>query len=252
MYSIRLEKVTFIRNNRKILNDISVSFPSGKTSSIIGPSGCGKSTLLKVAAGLIPPTSGKVYVDGKNLLTLNKKDLTDFRKHSGFIFQDAALWANKSVYENLDLPLRVNSPEIKVTNREMRILKILKDTGYTDSIHLRPAQLSNGERKMVSFARALVTGPNLVYMDNPVILVDPGASEKMQKLLLELHQSDKTILANFASIRITKQLTNFAVVMKEGKVLTTGTLGELEKSNNEEVRTTLEAIIPFDTKENLN
>ncbi len=246
MHTVQLEHVTFIRNNRKILNDITITFPAGKTSVIIGPSGCGKSTLLKVAAGLFPPTSGKVLIDGQNLLTMSKKQLQEFRLESSFVFQDAALWANKSVYENLSLPLQIHNPDMTRDERDRNILSILKEVGYTDSIHLRPAQLSNGERKMVSLARALVTTPHLIYLDNPLILVDPSVLAKMQKLIIAMYKNRETVIANFSSISLTKRLTDFAAVMKDGKVIFTGTMSDVLTCKEAEAVKIIEDIITRD------
>ncbi len=246
MHTIQLEHVTFIRNNRKILNDISLEFPPGKTSVIIGPSGCGKSTILKVAAGLIPPTSGKVLIDGENLRGQSRRKLHDFRMQSSFVFQDAALWANQSVYENINLSLQVHFPLLNNDKKDTMILSILEKVGYTDSIHLRPAQLSNGERKMVSLARALVTVPTLIYLDNPLILVDPAVLAKMQKLIVNLHSGKETILANFSNISLTKRLADFAVVMKDGKVIYSAGMENILQSKNSTVREILEDVLLMD------
>ncbi len=243
MINIKLENVTFIRNNRKIIDDVSLEFPSGKTSVIIGPSGCGKSTLLKIAAGLIPPTTGKVYVDGENLLTMNRKELLDFRKKSGFVFQDAALWANKSVYENMILPLQVHFPEMETDEKDQKIRSMLKAVGYTDSLLLRPAQLSNGERKMVSLARALVISPILLYMDTPLTLVDPSVSAKMERLILDLHSSDYTVISNFANPSLTKRISDFTIVMKDGRVISTGTIKQISETGDREVSDTVSAVL---------
>ncbi len=243
MISIKLENVTFIRNNRKIIDNISLEFPPGETSVIIGPSGCGKSTLLKITAGLIPPTSGKVYVDGVNLLAMNRTELLDFRKKSGFVFQDAALWANKSVYENMILPLQVHFPEMDADEKDKKIRSMLKAVGYTDSLLLRPAQLSNGERKMVSLARALVISPVLLYMDTPLSLVDPSVSAKMERLILDLHSSDNTIISNFTDPSLTKRISDFAAVMKDGRVISTGTIAEITDNKDSETRDTVSAVL---------
>lgn len=243
MVNIKLENVTFIRNNRRILDDVTLEFPAGKTSVVIGPSGCGKSTLLKIAAGLIPPSSGKVYVNGVNLLTMTKKQLLAFRKRSGFVFQDAALWANKSVYDNMSLPLQVHYPDMEADEKDNRIREMLNAVGYTDSILLRPAQLSNGERKMVSLARALVISPSLLYMDTPLTLVDPSVSAKMQRLILNLHTSDSTIIANFSDPALTKQISDFTVVMKDGRVISTGTIAEISSNKDKEISDTVSAVL---------
>ncbi len=246
MHTVQLEHVTFIRNNRRILDDVTITFPPGKTSVVIGPSGCGKSTLLKVSAGLFPPTSGKVTVDGHNLLTLNKRQLKNFRRESSFVFQDAALWANKSVYDNVHLPLQIHFPQLSKNEMDTKILGILKEVGYTDSINLRPAQLSNGERKMVSLARALVTSPDLIYMDNPLILVDPSVLAKMRKLIVTLHDRKETVIANFSSVALTKQLTDFAAVMKDGKIIFSGSMEEVLACRKADAAEVIENIITRD------
>ena len=243
MINIKLENVTFIRNNRRILDNVTLEFPAGKTSVVIGPSGCGKSTLLKIAAGLIPPSRGKVYVNGDNLLTMTKKQLLSFRKRSGFVFQDAALWANKSVYDNMSLPLQVHFPDMKAEEKDRKIRDMLDAVGYTDSILLRPAQLSNGERKMVSLARALVISPSLLYMDTPLTLVDPSVSAKMQRLILALHKSDNTIISNFSDPALTKRISDFTVVMKDGKVISTGTIEEITNNRDTDINTTVNAVL---------
>ncbi len=243
MHNIKLENVTFIRNNRKILNDITIDFPAGKTSVIIGPSGCGKSTLLKIAAGLFPPTSGKVYVNGENLLAMSKSRLLEFRKQSGFVFQDAALWANKSVYDNMALPLQVHFPEMGDAERDRKIRAMLGSVGYSDSLQLRPAQLSNGERKMVSLARAMVISPSLLYLDNPLILVDPAVLSKMQRLLLDMHKTNSTILGNFSDTSLTKKISDFVAVMKDGKILCRGTLEHITENPDPEVAEVVKAVL---------
>ncbi len=246
MHTVTLKEVTFIRNNRKILNNITLEFPSGKTSVIIGLSGCGKSTLLKVAAGLFPPTSGTVLINGTNLLDMSRQQLKKFRMESSFVFQDAALWANKSVYENISLPLQVHYPDMSTDERNRKILSILKEVGYTDSITLLPAQLSNGERKMISLARALATSPSLIFLDNPLILVDPSVAAKMQKFIVTLHENRKTVIANFSSITLTKRLADYAAVMKDGKVIFSGKMEEVLACRNPEAMEIIEDIITKD------
>ncbi len=232
MYDIYLKEITLIKNERKILADVDAHFPKGKTSVIIGPSGCGKSTILKVAAALIPIDSGKILVDDKNLKKMSPLKLLEFRKNSSFVFQDAALWANKSVYQNMSLPLKLHFPEMNNKTHDDRIMEILDLVGYTDSIHLRPAALSNGERKMVSLARALITSPGLIYMDNPLVLVDPSVAKKMRKLIQDLHDTEATIIANFSSPDLINEIADYLTIMKDGKLIETGTAESVRNSTN--------------------
>ncbi len=232
MYDVYLKDITLIKNQRKILSHINAHFPKSKTSVIIGPSGCGKSTLLKVAAALIPVDSGKILVNDKDLVKMKPKELLEFRKKSSFVFQDAALWANQSVYQNMSLPLRLHFPDPGSKKHQKKIIEMLNLVGYTDSIHLRPAELSNGERKMISLGRALITSPELLYLDNPFVLVDPSVAKKMESLIMDLLNQNKTIIANFSSSSLIHKIADFLFVMKDGKLIESGTKEQILNSKN--------------------
>jgi len=232
MYDIFLKDITLIKNGRKILDDINAHFPKGKTTVVIGPSGCGKSTLLKVAASLIPVDYGKIFVNDKNLRKMHSPELLEFRKNSSFVFQDAALWANQTVYQNMSLPLRLHFPEMGKKLQDDKIMDMLDLVGYSDSINLIPAALSNGERKMVSLARALITSPGLIYLDNPLVLVDPSVAKRMTKLILDLHNTEATIVANFSSPLLVNKMADYLYVMKSGKLVETGIKESVFNSKN--------------------
>ncbi|MCF6335800.1 MAG: ATP-binding cassette domain-containing protein [Spirochaetales bacterium] len=243
MYDIQLQNITLIKNGRKLLDDVEIHFPKGKTTVIIGPSGCGKSTLLKVTAGLIPIDSGEIIINNLNLAKMNSSELMHFRKESSFVFQDAALWSNQSVFQNISLPLSVHFPELDDKTQTKRINEILELVGYTASIHLRPAQLSNGERKMVSLARALIISPSLLYMDNPLVLVDPSVAKKMERLIDDLHKSETTIIANFSSVKLINSIADYLVIMKDGKLVETGTMESIRNSSIPDTRFILNSLL---------
>ena len=243
MYDIYLKDITLIKNERKILADVDAHFPKGKTSVVIGPSGCGKSTILKVAAALIPIDSGNILVNDENLKKMSRTRLLEFRKYSSFVFQDAALWANKSVYHNMSLPLKLHFPEMDNKTHDDKIKEMLEMVGYTDSIHLIPAALSNGERKMVSLARALITSPGLIYMDNPLVLVDPSVAKKMKKLILDLHKTEATIIANFSSPDLINEIADYLIVLKDGKLVETGTVESVRNSTNPDTSSIIDSLL---------
>ena len=165
--AVKLENVNAVRDEVRILTDINVEFYHQKTTVIIGPSGCGKSSILKIAAGIVPPEGGNVYIDGKNVLKIPDRELVGLRKSHGFVFQDAALWANKTVAQNLSLPLQFHFQHISDKEIQRRVTETLRRTGYQDEEALKPDQLSAGERKMVSFARAIITEPQLIFFRRP-------------------------------------------------------------------------------------
>ena len=110
---ISLEDVTVHLGGRDVLRQVTLSLPAGRSTVIMGRSGSGKSTLLKTAAGLIPPDSGRVFFEGKDMSLLSEGGMRELRKRSGFVFQDGALWENKTLMENLALPLQVHFPELR-------------------------------------------------------------------------------------------------------------------------------------------
>ena len=243
MYDVYLKDITLIKNQRRILSNIDVHFPKGKTSIIIGPSGCGKSTVLKVAAGLIPADFGKILVNDKNLIKMKSQELLEFRKKSSFVFQDAALWANQSVYQNMSLPLRLHFPGLGTKKHDKKIIEMLNLVGYTDSIQLRPAELSNGERKMISLGRALITSPELIYLDNPFALVDPSVAKKMKSLIMDLHKKERTIIANFSSASLIHKIADFLFILKDGELIETGTKEQILNSKNSTTNSIINSLL---------
>ncbi|MGD0724725.1 MAG: ATP-binding cassette domain-containing protein, partial [Spirochaetia bacterium] len=114
--AISLVDVRLTLGGYEALRGINVAFPQGTSTVIMGPSGCGKSTLLKVAAGLIPPDTGKVLLRGQDIFLLSERGIRELRKSNGFVFQDGALWENKTLFENLALPLEVHFPGLSRTD----------------------------------------------------------------------------------------------------------------------------------------
>ncbi len=141
---IELRDVTVRLGGRDVLRDVNLSILAGRSTVIMGPSGAGKSTLLKTAAGLIPPDSGKVLYRGKDMLSLSENGMLELRKASGFIFQDGALWENKTLMENLALPLEVHFPQLRQPEIERRVVRALERGGLVESAARRPAGLSGG------------------------------------------------------------------------------------------------------------
>ncbi|HYW84466.1 MAG TPA: ATP-binding cassette domain-containing protein, partial [Spirochaetia bacterium] len=183
---IRLQDVTVHLGDREILRDVSLSFLPGRSTVIMGPSGSGKSTLLKTVAGLIPPDSGRVFFRGKDMLQLSESGMKELRKSSGFIFQDGALWENKTLMENLALPLQVHFPELSHEEVQRRVVRALERGGLVESAHRRPAGLSGGEKKTASVLRALITEPALLFMDEPTLSIDHTMEEKVSQMIADV------------------------------------------------------------------
>ncbi len=242
-FAARLEELSIQYDRFPVLEDVTVDFPAGKTTVIIGPSGCGKSTLMKATAGLIPPNRGYVELLGYDLSRIGDRDLRALRRRNGFVFQDAALWQNLNVSQNLALPIEHHNPGLSSDEVGRRIEPLLDDIGFVGQRELRPSQLSAGERKIVSFARAIVSDPDILFLDEPTTFVDTEVSERMLRKMKTIRERGKTMLLVTHNPEITSQLADYVLVLKRGRVLLFDTLQEVVHSASSEVRAILSDVL---------
>lgn len=240
---IQIKNVLVSSENTAVLNQVNASFPEGKSTVIMGPSGCGKSTLLKVAAGITVPDSGRVYLQGKNLFRLSEKQLLRFRGKNGFVFQDAALWANKTIQENLALPLQFHQRELSRHAIDQRINILLEKTGLVDTLTLRPAQLSAGEQKVISFLRAVVLDPSTLFIDDIIPSIDHIMVERIMAMIRERKQQGCTIIAVTHDARLTSLIADHLVIMNRGRVVESGPFDSVRRSDNHEVISILTEVL---------
>lgn len=240
---IELKDVNVLSGDFPILMNISLKIPAYQCTIIMGPSGCGKSTLLKILAGITIPDSGAVLIEGMDYYSLSEKQTLLFKKKNGFVFQDSALWANKNVFENLSLPLRFHYPELTLKQVEQKVKRALNFINLTDSMYLRPAQLSIGERKMVSFIRAIITEPSIVYMDEPTLSVDNEMKGKLLGMVKKLKESKSTIIAVIHDSSITSMIADNLIILKNGIILAQGPFQKIINSKNEEIKNILEEVV---------
>jgi phospholipid/cholesterol/gamma-HCH transport system ATP-binding protein len=170
-----------------ILTGLTFSVAARETKVLIGESGTGKSLALKLAAGLLQPDSGSVHVLGRDLGHLSEKELLDFRRQIGFVFQEGALFDSLSVADNVAYRLReerVDEEEI-----EQRVQESLRFVEMEDTGDKLPSELSGGMRRRVSIARALVSRPPVVLYDSPTAGLDPVTSQTIITLILRLRDT---------------------------------------------------------------
>jgi phospholipid/cholesterol/gamma-HCH transport system ATP-binding protein len=241
--SVTLEDVRVTLGGYAALRGVSVDFSAGQSTVIVGPSGCGKSTLLKTAAGIIPPDSGRVLVDGRDLFQLSDRSMLELRRHGGFVFQDGALWENMTVAENLSLPLRVHFPGLTQTEVTRRVIRTLERAGMEESATERPAALSGGEKKIASFLRALIVEPSLLYLDEPTLSIDHAMAERINQMIRDLKARGCTIIAVTHDASLTTTLADNLVVMDAGQVIERGTFDVVKRTRNPRARSILSEII---------
>jgi phospholipid/cholesterol/gamma-HCH transport system ATP-binding protein len=241
--AIHLRDVTVIRDEVTILKGITLSIPRGKTTVFMGPSGCGKSILLKVAAGIFPPEAGEVLIDGRDIRRIPDRELSALRKSHGFVFQDAALWANKSVYQNLSLPLEFHGRDYDRGEIDRRIAEVIRRVAYTDSDKLRPAQLSSGERKIVGFGRAIINDPELLFLDDPTGSVDHTSGSKLLRVIKDLKAEGRTLLIATHDPELTGQVADYLVIMTGGTILESGPFESVVHSPDRRVAEILSEVL---------
>lgn len=191
---IELRNVTVELGGRPVLRDVGLDLTPGTLTAAVGRSGCGTSVLLKTAAGLAAPTRGAVLYDGRDHATLDEGERPRLQTRTGFMFQDAALWANMSLAANLDLPLQAKFPQLERDARRRLVDEALARTGFDRDLTRRPVELPLGEQKFVSFLRAVIPGPEALFLDEPLAGLDSRWAEVLLAWLAELRADGTTLL----------------------------------------------------------
>ncbi len=197
------------------LKGISLEFPKGELTAIVGPSGSGKSTLMHILAGLDSPTSGKVWINGKEITGLGDKDLTQLRRDQlGFIFQFFNLVPVLNAEENVALPVRVAGDKAD----KKWLDGLIETVGLTDRREHRPSELSGGQQQRVAIARALVTKPAVVFADEPTGNLDSRSGADVLKLLRKsVDEFDQTVVMVTHDPRIATYVDR-VIVLADGQV----------------------------------
>lgn len=165
-----------------VLQNLSVNLYPGELSLISGPSGCGKSTLLSLLSGLLTPDSGKAFALGQDLSSMSTRELERFRlAHTGFVFQGFNLFPALTALEQVQLPLGYMGLKSAETRR--RAQQVLDEVGLSHRMHMRPAQLSGGEKQRVAIARAMAKEPQLLFADEPTSALDAESGQRVIDIL---------------------------------------------------------------------
>ncbi|MBK7149420.1 MAG: ABC transporter ATP-binding protein [Bacteroidetes bacterium] len=202
----------------EVLKDVSLTVAKGEIVSLVGPSGAGKSSLLHILGTLDKPDSGRVEIDGKNLLKMNEKQLADFRNRSiGFIFQFHHLLPEFTALENICVPAYIQGQSKK--QAEAKAGKLLDLLKLSSRAHHKPSEMSGGEQQRVAVARALINDPLLVMADEPSGNLDTNNARDLHQLFFELRD---TFQQTFVIVTHNEELAAMAdrkVMMKDGRIV---------------------------------
>lgn len=205
----------------KALEDVSITINDGDIFGIIGLSGAGKSTLVRCINLLERPTSGKVLIDGKDIMSLSKKELIETRKNIGMIFQSFNLLSQRNVLKNVTFPLELQG--VKSYEAKQRARELLALVGLSDKEKSYPAQLSGGQKQRVAIARALATNPKYLLCDEATSALDPNTITSILSLLKEINRKlGITIVVITHEMRVVESICNKVAVIDGGKIAEMG------------------------------
>ncbi len=175
------------------VNAVNLEVPQGELMAVVGRSGSGKTTLLNLLSGLDRPTNGKVMFQGRDLTTLSESDLVELRRRKiGFVFQSFGLMPLLSAQENVELPLHISG--VSWRERRRRAMASLDLVGLGSRARHRPYELSGGEQQRVSIARALVTGPEAIFADEPTGELDTTTALSIGSILKDVVKESKATI----------------------------------------------------------
>jgi cell division transport system ATP-binding protein len=201
----------------RALKGLSLDIEKGEFVFIVGPSGSGKSTLLKLLTKEEDPSSGEVYVAGKNLANLPKWRIPYLRRNVGCVFQDFKLLPNKTVFENVAFGLEVIGRPKSVVQRQ--VPQILELVGLGEKLDRFPDELSGGEQQRVSVARAFVNRPLILVADEPTGNLDPATSVGIMRLLDRINRTGTTIVMATHDHAIVDSMRRRVVELENGNVV---------------------------------
>jgi len=227
-----LEDLTLRFNGRAALDSINLEFPEGTCTAVIGGSGSGKSLILKCAAGLKFPDEGRVIFKGTAISSMGEKQYQRMQAGTGFHFQDAALWANKSLAENLSMPLLTAHPEYTDKDLKDRIAESFASVGLNLDPGLRPAGVSMGQQKLVSFLRATITRPEILFLDDPLSFMDHAGSRQLMAGIKEFRDAGATIIIATHNRDLSEKMADRVAVLSEGRLAAAGGYQEVLSSQD--------------------
>jgi phospholipid/cholesterol/gamma-HCH transport system ATP-binding protein len=238
--SLRDLRVSY--GEREILHGISFDVKHGETLVILGGSGSGKSTLLRTLVGLERPSSGQIWIKGKNIASISPDELDEIRKKIGMSFQGGALFGSMTVGENVALPLREHT-RLEDSTIEIMLRLKLEQVGLAGFEYYMPSQLSGGMKKRAAVARALAMDPEILFFDEPSAGLDPIIAAGIDQLILELKRAFRmTIIVVTHELASAFLIADRMVLIDKGNLVAMGTVEEMRRSTQPRVRQFLDRV----------
>ena len=188
--AIVFDKVSIAFEENVVLDGVSFQLPRGETKALFGIAGSGKSTILKLAMGLLPPDSGRIFLLGEEVTRMSEQELFELRRRVGIVFQESALFDSLKVRENV--AFRLMEEGISEEEIERRVREALRFVELEQTVDMFPSELSGGMRRRVAIARAIITHPEVLLYDSPTGGLDPVTSNTIVELIMKQRDVYKT------------------------------------------------------------
>jgi phospholipid/cholesterol/gamma-HCH transport system ATP-binding protein len=232
---LKLESISKNFETQMVLDNINATFDNGMTNLIIGLSGAGKTVLLKCIVGLLTPDKGKVLYDGRDMVTLNKKERLMLRREMGMLFQSAALFDSMSVLENVMFPLDMFS-DMNLDDRLKRARFCLERVNMLEAQYKYPSELSGGMQKRAAIARAIALEPRYLFCDEPNSGLDPQTSLRIDELIHNITQEfNITTIVNTHDMNSVMGIGDHIIFLAGGKKSWEGTKDEILYTDNSQL-----------------
>ncbi len=240
MISVRDLRVNY--GDREILHGVNFDVNRGETMVILGGSGSGKSTLLRTLVGLEKPSSGQIWIKGKDIAAIPLAEMDEIRKKIGMSFQGSALFGSMTVGENVALPLREHT-KLEDSTIEIMLRLKLEQVGLQGFEYYMPSQLSGGMKKRAAVARALAMDPEILFFDEPSAGLDPIIAAGIDQLILELKQAFRmTIIVVTHELASAYLIADRMILIDKGNVVANAPTDEMRASTQPRVRQFLDRV----------
>ena len=218
-YLLTSENLVKSYNKRKVVDGVSLKIKPGQVVGLLGPNGAGKTTSFYMIVGLVPPDSGQVEFKGQNISKVPMYQRA--RLGMGYLSQEPSIFRKLTVKDNIMAILE--TLDLTAREKKERLQDLLDELGLNKVINQQAITLSGGERRRLEIARALVTNPSFIMLDEPFAGVDPIAVNDVQQIIYQLKDKGLGILITDHQVRETLAITDYAYIMAEGKVISQGT-----------------------------
>ena len=232
----------------KAVDDVSFEVEEGKTVGLVGESGSGKTTVGRTILKLTPPTSGEIYFNGREILSLREKEFRPLRREIQMIFQDpfGSLNPRMSIFNIVGEALEIHFPEMTLNDRRVRVSELLRQVGLQPEMMQRyPHEFSGGQRQRIGIARALAVKPKCIICDEPVSALDVSVQAQIVNLLQDLQEElGLTYLFIAHDLAVVEHISDHVLVMYRGKIVESASVEAIYENPQHDYTRKLLAAVP--------